>query len=96
VPEVESYYPDTVKGWLSRHGGLTVDTKTIESGPELFPDAHRGLGRRQVVGRPGRCRIIKIESAHGLVASPFKSAYVAAKHSLVDLTKVTALETAEQ
>ena len=39
-------------------------------------------------------RIINISSAHGLVASPFKSAYVAAKHGLVGLTKVTALETA--
>ena len=41
-------------------------------------------------------RIINIASAHGLVASPFKSAYVAAKHGIVGLTKVTALETAEQ
>jgi 3-hydroxybutyrate dehydrogenase len=41
-------------------------------------------------------RIINIASAHGLVASPYKSAYVAAKHGLVGLTKVTALETAEQ
>jgi 3-hydroxybutyrate dehydrogenase len=40
-------------------------------------------------------RIINVASAHGLVASPFKSAYVAAKHGLVGLTKVTALETAE-
>jgi 3-hydroxybutyrate dehydrogenase len=39
-------------------------------------------------------RIINIASAHGLVASPFKSAYVAAKHGLVGLTKATALETA--
>jgi 3-hydroxybutyrate dehydrogenase len=41
-------------------------------------------------------RIINMSSAHGLVASPFKAAYVAAKHGLVGLTKVTALETAEQ
>jgi 3-hydroxybutyrate dehydrogenase len=41
-------------------------------------------------------RIINVASAHGLVASPFKSAYVAAKHGIVGLTKVTALETAEQ
>ena len=41
-------------------------------------------------------RIINVASAHGLVASPFKSAYVAAKHGLVGLTKVIALETAEQ
>lgn len=37
-------------------------------------------------------RIINIASAHGLVASEYKSAYVAAKHGLVGLTKVTALE----
>jgi 3-hydroxybutyrate dehydrogenase len=41
-------------------------------------------------------RIVNIASAHGLVASPFKAAYVAAKHGIVGLTKVTALETAEQ
>jgi 3-hydroxybutyrate dehydrogenase len=41
-------------------------------------------------------RIINIASAHGLVASPFKAAYVAAKHGIIGLTKVTALETAEQ
>jgi 3-hydroxybutyrate dehydrogenase len=40
-------------------------------------------------------RVVNIASAHGLTASPFKSAYVAAKHGLVGLTKVTALETAE-
>lgn len=37
-------------------------------------------------------RIINIASAHGLVASPFKSAYVAAKHGLLGLTKTVALE----
>src|SRR5215472_14504161 len=40
--------------------------------------------------------VINIASAHGLVASAYKSAYVAAKHGIVGLTKVTALETAEQ
>ena len=40
-------------------------------------------------------RIINIASAHALVASPFKSAYVAAKHGLSGLTKTVALETAE-
>ena len=39
-------------------------------------------------------RIVNIASIHGLVASPFKSAYVAAKHGLVGLTKTVALETA--
>jgi 3-hydroxybutyrate dehydrogenase len=41
-------------------------------------------------------RIINVASAHGLVASPFKGAYVAAKHGIVGLTKVVALETAEE
>ena len=39
-------------------------------------------------------RIINIASAHGLIASPFKSAYVAAKHAVVGLTKTVALEIA--
>jgi 3-hydroxybutyrate dehydrogenase len=40
-------------------------------------------------------RIINISSAHGLIASPFKSAYVAAKHGVIGFTKVVALEGAE-
>jgi len=40
-------------------------------------------------------RIINVASAHGLVASPFKSAYVAAKHGILGFTKAIALETAE-
>jgi 3-hydroxybutyrate dehydrogenase len=46
--------------------------------------------------RRGWGRVINIASAHGLVASPFKSAYIAAKHGLVGLTKTVALETARQ
>lgn len=44
--------------------------------------------------KQGWGRIINIASAHGLVASSYKSAYVAAKHGVVGLTKVTALENA--
>ena len=40
-------------------------------------------------------RIINVASAHALVASPFKSAYVAAKHGIAGLTKTVALEGAE-
>ncbi len=43
----------------------------------------------------GYGRIINVASAHGLVASPFKSAYVAAKHGILGLTKTIALEGAE-
>jgi len=41
-------------------------------------------------------RIINVASVHGLVASPFKSAYVSAKHGVIGLTKTVALEIAEQ
>lgn len=41
-------------------------------------------------------RVINIASAHGLTASPFKSAYIAAKHGVVGLSKTTALETARE
>jgi 3-hydroxybutyrate dehydrogenase len=42
----------------------------------------------------GRGRIVNIASAHGLVASPFKAAYVAAKHGVLGLTKSNAVELA--
>lgn len=45
--------------------------------------------------KKGWGRIIGTASAHSLVASPFKSAYVAAKHGLVGLTKTVALEVAD-
>ncbi|HMN85694.1 MAG TPA: 3-hydroxybutyrate dehydrogenase [Bauldia sp.] len=45
--------------------------------------------------KKGWGRIIQTASAHALVASPFKSAYVAAKHGVAGLTKTVALETAE-
>ncbi len=41
-------------------------------------------------------RVVNISSAHGLRASPFKSAYVTAKHGVVGMTKVVALETAKE
>jgi 3-hydroxybutyrate dehydrogenase len=47
-----------------------------------------------VMRAAGWGRIINVASAHGLVASPFKSAYVAAKHGIMGLTKTTALECA--
>jgi 3-hydroxybutyrate dehydrogenase len=43
----------------------------------------------------GKGRIINVASAHALAASPFKSAYVAAKHGILGLTKTAALELAE-
>jgi len=41
-------------------------------------------------------RIVNIASAHGLTASPYKAAYVAAKHGIVGMTKTVALETAQE
>jgi 3-hydroxybutyrate dehydrogenase len=55
-------------------------------------------GIRAVLGRMKQRRwgrIINMASAHGLVASPFKTAYVASKHGVVGLTKSVALEAAE-
>ena len=41
-------------------------------------------------------RVVNIASVHGLVASPFKSAYISAKHGLIGFTKVLALEAAQR
>jgi len=46
--------------------------------------------------KKGWGRIINVASAHGLVASPYKSAYVSVKHGMLGLTKTVALELAEQ
>lgn len=46
--------------------------------------------------KAGWGRIVNISSAHGLTASPYKSAYVSAKHGVVGMTKVVALETAKE
>jgi len=46
--------------------------------------------------KAGWGRVINISSAHGLTASPFKSAYISAKHGMVGLTKTVALETARE
>ena len=47
-------------------------------------------------GAGGDGRFVAIASAHGLAASPFKSAYVAAKHGVLGLVKTLALEGADQ
>jgi 3-hydroxybutyrate dehydrogenase len=46
--------------------------------------------------KAGWGRVINIASAHGLTASPYKSAYIAAKHGIVGFSKTTALETAQE
>ncbi|GGJ38808.1 3-hydroxybutyrate dehydrogenase [Deinococcus roseus] len=46
----------------------------------------------ELLGRSGQGRIINIASVHGQVASPFKSAYISAKHGLIGFTRTAALE----
>jgi len=60
-------------------------------GPAMLTRAVLPMMKEQDFGR-----IVNIGSIHALVASPFKSAYVAAKHGLIGFSKVIALETAEQ
>lgn len=57
---------------------------------------HTTAAALPMMRKAGWGRVINIASAHGLTASPFKSAYIAAKHGVVGLTKTTALETAEE
>ncbi|MEM7544463.1 MAG: 3-hydroxybutyrate dehydrogenase [Pseudomonadota bacterium] len=57
---------------------------------------HTTAAALPLMRKAGWGRIVNVASAHGLTASPYKSAYVAAKHGVVGLSKVTALETAEE
>jgi 3-hydroxybutyrate dehydrogenase len=57
---------------------------------------HTTAAALPMMRRAGWGRVINIASAHGLTASPYKSAYIAAKHGIVGLSKTTALETAGQ
>ncbi len=56
---------------------------------------HTTAAALPMMRKAGWGRVINIASAHGLTASPFKSAYVGAKHGVVGITKTVALETAE-
>ncbi len=62
----------------------------------LSSSFHTTKAALPIMREAGWGRVINVASAHGLVASPFKSAYVAAKHGVMGLTKTTALECAEQ
>jgi 3-hydroxybutyrate dehydrogenase len=57
---------------------------------------HTTAAALPVMRKAGWGRVVNIASAHGLTASPFKAAYIAAKHGVVGLTKTVALETAEE
>lgn len=57
---------------------------------------HTTAAALPMMRKAGWGRVINIASAHGLRASPFKSAYVTAKHGVVGMTKVVGLETAQE
>ena len=89
---------------LVNNAGVQFVSRVEEFPPERWDDlqnimlnsSFRAI-RSAVPGmrQRNRGRIINLASVHGLIASPFKSAYVAAKHGLVGLTKSVALELAE-
>jgi 3-hydroxybutyrate dehydrogenase len=80
VSPIESFPPEKYEAIIALN--LSAAWYTIRAAFGAMKE--RGFGR-----------IVNIASAHGLVASPFKSAYVAAKHGIVGLTKTIALEGAE-
>jgi len=107
--EIEDLITDTVKTFggldiLINNAGIQHVAPVEELAPEKW-DAIIGINLTScfhtirhalpVMKKAGRGRIVNIASAHGLVASPYKSAYVAAKHGVVGLTKTVALEAAE-
>lgn len=57
---------------------------------------HTTAAALPMMRKAGWGRVVNIASAHGLTASPYKSAYVSAKHGIVGFSKTTALETAEE
>lgn len=57
---------------------------------------HTTAAALPLMRKAGWGRVVNVASAHGLTASPYKSAYIAAKHGVVGMTKTVALETAEE
>ncbi|MEX0340898.1 MAG: 3-hydroxybutyrate dehydrogenase [Arenibacterium sp.] len=57
---------------------------------------HTTAAALPMMRKAGWGRVVNIASAHGLTASPFKAAYISAKHGVVGMTKTVALETAEE
>ncbi len=80
VAKIEDFPPEKWK--------LLIDIMLV--GPSMLSRALLPSMREQGFGR-----IINIGSLHSLVASPFKSAYISAKHGLIGLSKTLALETAD-
>ncbi len=81
---------------MSRRSRISRSRSGTRSSPSTCPAPSTPCApRSRCMKAKGMGRIINIASAHGLVASPFKSAYVAAKHGILGLTKTAALELAE-
>ena len=89
---------------LVNNAGIQRISPIEDFEPEDFRRIHHAHARGAVPADPGGTaahvrqqfgRIINLSSVHGLRASPFKSAYVSAKHGLEGLSKVTALEGGE-
>lgn len=57
---------------------------------------HTTAAALPMMRKAGWGRVVNIASAHGLTASPFKAAYIAAKHGVIGMTKTVALETAQE
>jgi 3-hydroxybutyrate dehydrogenase len=75
---------------------LPVDKWNAIIAINLSSSFHTIAAALPLMKREGWGRIVNIASAHGLVASPFKSAYIAAKHGIMGLTKTVALEVAQR
>ena len=77
-------------------GAVTMETADYLVKRKCAATFHTAAAALPLMRARGWGRIINIASAHGLTASPFKSAYIAAKHGVVGLSKTIALETAGQ
>ena len=105
TPTVSTGTTSRRKGTNAASGRYSKAAKTPTPAAATTITTPPGTGHRVASSRPtaalapmkqaGFGRIINVASAHGLVASPFKSAYVAAKHGVIGLTKTVALEAAE-
>ena len=84
-------------GHRPRVSNCTAVIQRAVQPPSIVSEAPFLLVRAALPGmyERGFGRVVNISSVHGLVASPFKSAYVAAKHGLEGLSKVVALEGGE-
>ena len=89
---------------LVNNAGIQYVSKVEEFPPEkwdaiiainLSSSFHTTRHAIPLMKKQGWGRVINMASAHGLVASPFKSAYVAAKHGILGFTKTIALEVAQ-